>query len=98
MHMRFLLLLLPAAALSTFAPAFVPAACQDIPVATARCSTVDVPENRAVTNGRRIALRVAVVPARSEDRAPDPVFFLAGGPGQAATDLMRDPGDRKSVV
>jgi pimeloyl-ACP methyl ester carboxylesterase len=30
---------------------------------------------------------VAVVPAEANGAAPDPVFFLAGGPGQAATEV-----------
>ena len=101
-----LLLLVACAALATLAPAPVPRAeCQDLPIPTARCSTVSVPENRGVSNGRRIALRVAVVRARGQDRTADPVFFLAGGPGQAATDLMRDPavlhqplGERRDLV
>ena len=57
----------------------------------ARCANVSVVENRAAAGGRRIDLRVAVLPARGSSRAPDPVFVLAGGPGQAATDLMRVP-------
>ncbi len=38
-------------------------------------------ENRAEGAGRKIALEVLVLPARSEDVEPDPLFFLAGGPG-----------------
>jgi pimeloyl-ACP methyl ester carboxylesterase len=105
MHMKLSLLLLTAGALSAFVPASVPAACEGIAVATARCSMVDVPENRTLVQARKISLRVAVVPARSKDREADPVFFLAGGPGQAATDLMRDPailrnplGERRDLV
>ncbi|HEX8695355.1 MAG TPA: alpha/beta fold hydrolase [Longimicrobium sp.] len=52
---------------------------------TAWCGTVRVPEDRAAPSGRRIALRVVVLPARSPRPEPDPVFFLSGGPGQAAT-------------
>jgi pimeloyl-ACP methyl ester carboxylesterase len=37
--------------------------------------------------GRKIALNIAWLPARQEmDAAPDPIFFLAGGPGQAAVE------------
>lgn len=68
------------------------AACADITLAGVRCTTVSVPENRTTGKGRMIALRVVVVPARAKDPAADPVFFLAGGPGQAATDFLRDPG------
>lgn len=55
--------------------------------AAARCATVDVPEDRhAGGDGRTLALRVAVVPATLRPAAPDPLFVLVGGPGQAATE------------
>lgn len=51
----------------------------------ARCATLAVPENRAAPQGRKIALKIAWVPADRDDAAePDPVFMLAGGPGQSA--------------
>jgi pimeloyl-ACP methyl ester carboxylesterase len=53
---------------------------------SAQCGTLPVPENRATGTGKMIQLRVAVVPALDKQRAPDPVFWLAGGPGDAATD------------
>lgn len=52
----------------------------------AMCGTFEVPENRDDADGRRIALNIAVLPARNDTGLP-PVFFLAGGPGQAATEL-----------
>jgi pimeloyl-ACP methyl ester carboxylesterase len=52
-----------------------------------RCGTFDVPENRMKPNGRTLPLRVVVLPAQSLRPAPEPVFLLAGGPGQAATEL-----------
>ena len=54
--------------------------------AAAQCGSLLVPEDRATYSGRMIPLYVAVVPARGSTRAPDPVFWLAGGPGDAATD------------
>ena len=54
---------------------------------TARCATHEVYENREAGRGRRIPIRVAVLPATGQDIAPDPLFVLAGGPGQAATSL-----------
>lgn len=51
----------------------------------AQCGTLLVPENRAAPNGRSLSLRIAVIPAGSSVSAPDPVFLLAGGPGQAAS-------------
>lgn len=52
----------------------------------AQCTTLSVPENPALPEGRKIDLRIALVPAKTADPQPDPVFFLAGGPGQSALD------------
>ncbi|MBI4953891.1 MAG: alpha/beta fold hydrolase [Myxococcales bacterium] len=49
------------------------------------CGEVVVPERRTGPDaGRTLALGVAVLPARQRGPA-DPIYFLAGGPGQAAT-------------
>src|SRR5262245_41760936 len=53
----------------------------------ALCGTYQVWENRAAKSGRKISLEIIVLPALSSHPKPDPVFFLAGGPGQAATDF-----------
>lgn len=50
----------------------------------ARCGTYEVFENRATRQGRKIKLRVAVLPATGAQRAPDPYFYIAGGPGSSA--------------
>jgi pimeloyl-ACP methyl ester carboxylesterase len=50
----------------------------------AQCTTLDVPEDRDRPDGRRIPLAIAWLPANSPQPAPDPVFMLAGGPGQSA--------------
>ncbi|MER6446507.1 transporter [Streptomyces venezuelae] len=50
----------------------------------ARCGTLTVPENRAAPNGRTIELGVAIVPAASDHPKPDPIVWLAGGPGDDA--------------
>jgi pimeloyl-ACP methyl ester carboxylesterase len=50
----------------------------------ARCGTLAVPEDRAQPSGKRITLHYAVLPARSRSKEPDPVFIIAGGPGQSA--------------
>ena len=49
----------------------------------ALCTRLRVPENHAAPNGRKISLAIAWVPAKGEG-VPDPVFMLAGGPGQSA--------------
>ena len=70
----------------------------------AQCTTLAVPEDRSTPGGRTIALNIAWIPPRNtSDPASDPVFFLAGGPGQAAVatfpmlapafkDVMKDRG------
>ena len=54
--------------------------------ARARCGSLDVPENPADPEGRKISLNIAIAPATGSTTEPDPVFFFAGGPGQAATE------------
>jgi pimeloyl-ACP methyl ester carboxylesterase len=51
----------------------------------ARCATVEVFEDRTARSGRRIPLAVVVLPATGPARAGDALFFISGGPGQAAT-------------
>ncbi len=53
----------------------------------AQCGTLEVPENRDQPDGRRISLAVAVLPANTLHPRADPLFILAGGPGQAASFL-----------
>jgi pimeloyl-ACP methyl ester carboxylesterase len=55
-------------------------------VADARCGTISVWEDREAAQGRRIDLNVMLLPATTAVVKPDPIFFLAGGPGQAAVD------------
>ncbi len=51
---------------------------------TARCGFLIVPENRSSRKSPVIRLVVAIVPAHSRPAKPDPVVFLAGGPGESA--------------
>jgi len=53
----------------------------------AQCGHVDVPEHRGDPSSRRIGVFVAVLPANTLSPKPDPLFVLAGGPGQAASSL-----------
>jgi pimeloyl-ACP methyl ester carboxylesterase len=80
--------LLAAAALQ-LTPCEVPRAAEP-----ARCGSLEVWENRETRAGRRIPIKVVVFPAQSPKPAPDPLFIIAGGPGQSATEfaglLMRD--------
>jgi len=54
--------------------------------ANARCGSLEVAENPAEPAGRRISLNIAIAPATGKTTEPDPVFFFAGGPGQAASE------------
>lgn len=56
-----------------------------IPV-QAQCGKLTVFEDRQAAAGRTIDLNVAVLPAISRSPEPDPLFFITGGPGQAATE------------
>ena len=49
----------------------------------AYCGTLQVPENHDAPEGRKLTLAISWLPASGEAE-PDPVFMLAGGPGQAA--------------
>jgi pimeloyl-ACP methyl ester carboxylesterase len=60
----------------------------DTPV-DAYCGTLKVYENRVTKQGRQIDLNIVVLPAVRSDAAPDPLFFLAGGPGQGAAKLAK---------
>jgi pimeloyl-ACP methyl ester carboxylesterase len=74
----------------------------------ARCGFFETWENRAARSGRKIRLKVVVVPARDPHPKPDPVFVFGGGPGQAITteaggptgfqeELRKDGQDRDFV-
>ena len=49
------------------------------------CGKYEVFEDRAAGKGRKIALNLVLLPATSARAAPDPLFYLAGGPGAGAT-------------
>ena len=50
----------------------------------ARCGTLAVPEDRLTGQGRQIEIKFVVFPAAGPHRAPDPVVYFAGGPGDSA--------------
>jgi pimeloyl-ACP methyl ester carboxylesterase len=50
----------------------------------ARCGKLSVPEDPADPDGRRIELAIAIVPAVATKSKPDPLFLIAGGPGQGS--------------
>jgi pimeloyl-ACP methyl ester carboxylesterase len=52
----------------------------------ALCGTYEVFEDRAARQGRKVPLRIVLVPALAATAEPDPLVLLAGGPGQAASE------------
>jgi len=71
----------------------------------AQCTTLAVPEDPALADGRTIDLAIAWVPSRADEALPDPVFMLAGGPGQSAREsypgaarAFRDLRARRHII
>ena len=71
----------------------------------AKCGTLQVPENAAEPAGRQIALNIAWLAPANGTAAADPVFFLAGGPGQAATQhaasvrrMLGEVGKQRNII
>ncbi len=52
------------------------------------CGQYEVWENRQTQSGRKIPLKIMVLPATADKAATDPVFGLAGGPGQSAVEAL----------
>ena len=53
-----------------------------------RCVTLTVPLARDKANAATLGLHVTIAPAFREAARPDPLFVLAGGPGQAGSDIL----------
>jgi pimeloyl-ACP methyl ester carboxylesterase len=71
----------------------------------AMCGALKRPLNPDAPEGRAIDIHVAVLPALARNKLPDPIFFLAGGPGQSAIDLagpiqamLSRFGNRRDIV
>jgi len=68
---------------------YTPGPCPETPtpipaLEDAECGTLTVPENRSRPNGRTIELSVAIVAAEAAQPRPDPIVWMAGGPGDDA--------------
>jgi pimeloyl-ACP methyl ester carboxylesterase len=48
---------------------------------TTLCTTIQVRENRVLTNGRMLGIHVVVIPPDSGSELPDPIVPVPGGPG-----------------
>lgn len=64
-------------------PGLAPCNSQDLPK-DALCGTQEVFENRAARTGRKIPLRIVVLPATGSDLFTDPFAYFAGGPGDSS--------------
>lgn len=53
-----------------------------------RCTTLAVPRDYADARAGTLPLHVALAPAVRAQAEPDPLFVLAGGPGQAGSDIV----------
>ena len=70
-----------------------------------QCGTLNRPLDPSQPQGKQIGLRVVVIPALARNKLPDPVTFLAGGPGQSIVELadtvasrMRRLSNRRDIV
>lgn len=56
-------------------------------VHSALCGSVQRPLDPAQPQGKTIDVHFAVLPALARNKLDDPIFFIAGGPGQSAIEL-----------
>ncbi len=52
----------------------------------AECSYLTVPQNYAEPNGRELKIHIALIASSARKPQPDPAVYLAGGPGQSASE------------
>jgi len=64
----------------------------------AECRQVRVPEDRSIPDGRMLDLFVVRLPATGPEPAQGAVFYLAGGPGEAASESAVDIPDVLAVL
>jgi pimeloyl-ACP methyl ester carboxylesterase len=50
----------------------------------ASCGTLTAPQNRSNPNEGTVELPVAIIPSQTQPAQPDPIVYMAGGPGQNA--------------
>lgn len=55
---------------------------------TVFCGTVEVPEDNAKPDGKKIPLKFTILKSWSQYPEPDPVVYLQGGPGGSAIDQI----------
>jgi pimeloyl-ACP methyl ester carboxylesterase len=52
-----------------------------------RCGVYNVFENRRTKTGRKLPLKIVLIPAKHPHPGQGPIFYMAGGPGESATEL-----------
>jgi len=52
-----------------------------------QCGQIERPLNPDEPHGKQIAIHFIVLTAQDKNKAPDPIFLLAGGPGQSAINV-----------
>jgi pimeloyl-ACP methyl ester carboxylesterase len=104
MWRRLLLAALPLASVQAAAAALQPCWLQGVPH-QALCGSISRPLDEQQERGTRIELHFAVLPALARHKKPDPVFFVAGGPGQSAialagpvSGMLARLGNRRDIV
>ncbi len=70
----------------TLCPRPLPA--NEIEGKTLFCGTVQVPEDNAQPDGKKIPLKFAILKSGSQYSEPDPLVYLQGGPGGSAIDQI----------
>lgn len=53
-----------------------------------QCGSLSRPLNPEDPTGKQIDIQFAVMPSKAREKHADPIFFLAGGPGQSAMDVI----------
>lgn len=69
---------------AALAPCRVPGVSEQL-----RCGIYEVYENRQKLSGRKLPLRIVIMPAAKRVEGNAPVFIFVGGPGQSATDFVK---------
>ena len=61
---------------------------------TVLCGTISVPEDYDLPEGRRIPLEFAIMAARTQSPAPDPMIYLHGGPASGTLNMLGPVSER----
>ncbi|OYU43075.1 MAG: cysteine protease, partial [Burkholderiales bacterium PBB4] len=53
-----------------------------------QCGSLTRPLNPEDPKGKQVDIHVAIMPSKAREKLADPIYLLAGGPGQSAMDLI----------